>query len=322
MKTEDRGTVKRMICSDCEQYLLQLEGQPYREYRMNWNHSGAALEQHDHPLQLNIELTSYCNLRCKMCNYNFIENKTHKHLSLELVDQIVNEAKSLHVESLWLGAYSEGLLHPDIIEILRKFAQVKSLDYWLLTNGTLLNKRVAETIVDIPLTWLTVSLDAATAETYKQIRGGRLDIVERNIDEFLKIREEKGSKLPFLRVSFVDMKENHNELELFRKKWEGKADIVDVQTLMDFSENAVNAPIDGSFVCRDLYRMLSIKYDGELLPCCSAAYESAGKNFYLKDVSIQQFWNSNFHKALLESVRSKKYLPHCMRCVRCFRPMH
>ena len=169
---EDRGTVKRFENFDYEEYLAQRKGESYREYRRAWNQTGNMMEKHPHPLQLNIELTSFCNLRCKMCYYNFFENKTREYMSMELVDQIVKEAKQLRTESIWLGAYSEALLHPHMVEILRKFAEVESEDYWLLTNGTLLSKEISETLVDIPLTWLSVSLDAATQETYKKVRGG------------------------------------------------------------------------------------------------------------------------------------------------------
>ena len=321
MKVEDRGPIKRVINSDFEGYLSEVKGKAYCEYRKNWNSYGNLQKAGLHPMQLNIELTSYCNLRCKMCYYNFVENRTREHMSLELVDQIVREAGELHVESLWLGAYSESLLHPNIIEVIKRFAKVKSMDFWLATNGVLLNRELSETIVDIPLTWLTVSLDAATSETYKQIRGGRLEVVERNILQFLEIREMRNSQLPFLRVSFVDMKENHKELEMFQEKWAGKADIVDVQTLVDFSENGIRADVNKSFICRDVGRLLSIKYDGELLPCCNSSYKNKEERFFLQNTSIQQFWESDFHKKLLDSVRCKQYLPCCAECVRRYRPL-
>lgn len=316
MKVEDRGKVQRTINSDFEEYLFQRKGESYREYRRAWNRTGDELEKHPHPLQLNIELTSFCNLWCKMCYYNFIENKTRESMPLELVEQIVKEAKELQVESIWLGAYSEALLHPHIVQVLQKFAEVESEDYWLLTNGTLLNREIAGMLVDIPLTWLSVSLDAAIPETYKKIRGGRLELVEKNISEFLEIREKRNSRLPFLRVSFVDMKENHDELELFKEKWKGKADIVDVQTLVDFSSKGLKSEINENFVCKDLYRLLSIKYDGELLPCCNSCYHNAGQRFYVQDCSIQHFWTSDFHETLLKSVQSKQYLPCCAECIR------
>lgn len=311
--------VQRTITSDCEDYLSETKGPSYIEYRKKWDNQGVVNgEKQFSPLQLNIALTSYCNLRCKMCYWSFAENKTREYMPLEMVDRIVKEAKELRVASLWVGSYTESLLHPQIIEVLEKFADVGALDYWLATNGTLLNEEIAEKITELPITWLTVSLDAATAETYRRIRGGDLDIVEKNIYKFLEIRDRKHARLPFLRVSFVDMADNHDELEAFKKKWEKLADKIDVQTLVDYSENAVDADVDNSFSCRDPYRLLSIRHDGELLPCCNFAYRNSRK-FYLQDMSIKQFWESDFHKELSESVRNKQYMPCCMECVRRFR---
>lgn len=314
MITENRGSVQRLITSDCEAYLLQRKGALYREYRKNWDRDEKT--QFPHPMQLNIALTSFCNLHCKMCYRSFFESKTREFMSMELVDQIAEEAKALGVESIWLGASSECLLHPNIIEVLEKFARVGTLDYWLATNGTLLNEKISEKIVELPVTWLTISLDAATPQTYKSIRGGNLDVVEQNISTFLKIREAKNSRLPFLRVSFVDMEENHGELEPFKRKWENVADKIDIQTLVDFSKDIADAPIDEKFDCRDPRRLVDIKHDGEIMPCCNAAYKNCGRRFYLRDMSIQQFWESDFHEKLVESVGKKQYGPCCMECVR------
>lgn len=80
-----------------------------------------------------------------MCYLNFINNNTREYMPLEMIDQIVKEAKELQIASIWLGSYTESLLHPHIIEVLEKFAEVGALDYWLATNGTLLNEEIAET---------------------------------------------------------------------------------------------------------------------------------------------------------------------------------
>lgn len=308
-----------MITSDFEGYLSKVKGSDFRGYRKNWNTTGSTQMPGDHPLQLNIELTSYCNLRCKMCHRNFVESKTREYMSMELVDKIVKEAKELHVESIWLGSGSEMLLHPYCVEILRKFAGVEPLDYWVATNGVLLNQEISETLVDIPVTWLTVSLDAATTETYKRIRGGNLDIVERNITEFLNVRERKNSRLPFLRVSFVNMEDNYDELDVFKQKWENLADVIDVQTLVDFSTDVSANDVNQDFVCSNPFRLIYIHYDGEIFPCCNEAYKNCGKRFYLQDMSIKQFWESSFRKELLESLRRRQYMPCCMDCVRMIR---
>lgn len=309
-----------MKTSDCVAYLSEVKGASYDEYRRKWDAHGTAYEEDQcHPLQLNISLTSYCNLRCKMCYWNFNENKPREYMPLEMVDQIVSEAKELQIASIWLGSYTESLLHPQIIEVLEKFAEIGAPDYWLATNGTLLSEEISEKIIELPITWLTISLDAATAETYKCIRGGNLSTVENNILKFLEIRARKHARLPFLRVSFVDMAENRNELEAFKKKWEKLADIIDVQTFVDFSETGVQADVDKSFTCQNPFRLLSIMHDGELRPCCNFAYKNDTQKFYLRNMSIKQFWESSFHKKLCESIRNRQYLPCCAECVRRFK---
>jgi MoaA/NifB/PqqE/SkfB family radical SAM enzyme len=113
----------------------------------------------------------------------------------------------LKIPSVWLSG-GEPLTHPDICRILNVFGATKPLDYWMVTNGILLNDRVIETIMNCGLTWLSVSIDAANSETYKKIRGGDLDTVQKNIETFTCMRNRSKSRLPFLRVTFVCMADN------------------------------------------------------------------------------------------------------------------
>lgn len=88
----------------------------------------------------------------------------------------------------------------------------------LLTNGTLFNStRWGEFIKNkTGKIYLTVSIDAATEETYKKIRcGGNFKILRENMKFASKLR--KTGELGYFRINFVVQKNNYKEMIDFVK---------------------------------------------------------------------------------------------------------
>ena len=72
-------------------------------------------------------------------------------------------------------------------------------------------------------------MDAGSEDTYKMMRGGDLESLEKAIRKFLLLREEKGKVLPIVRLSFVYHRQNQDEVELFKEKWGNVADYIEIQ---------------------------------------------------------------------------------------------
>jgi MoaA/NifB/PqqE/SkfB family radical SAM enzyme len=72
-----------------------------------------------------------------------------------------------------------------------------------------------ERLIDSPLHNINVSLDAATPDTYRKIRGADFNAVLNNIRNFVHIRDQLGSKAPLLYLNMTLMRANIEELPLF-----------------------------------------------------------------------------------------------------------
>jgi MoaA/NifB/PqqE/SkfB family radical SAM enzyme len=84
------------------------------------------------------------------------------------------------------------------------------------TNGTLINNRWAEKIVDIPFQEVTVSIDGATAATYEYLRrGARLDDVLANVDRIQNIKSRRNSAFPSINFFYVVVRSNYREIPQF-----------------------------------------------------------------------------------------------------------
>lgn len=117
-------------------------------------------------------LTDGCNLRCCHCwiQPRFTGEKIrHQFIDLELVKSIVAQAKPLGLTSVKLTG-GEPLLHPQIPEILA-FIKNEGLSLVVETNGLLCNAEICRLIAGCKKAFVSVSIDAANAETHDAIRG-------------------------------------------------------------------------------------------------------------------------------------------------------
>ena len=316
---DDRNHVKRLVYADVDERLAKIRGQPYVDYRNAFENARINHIRTTQPLQISLELTSYCNLLCKMCYRNYRTNDIRAHMSLEMVDEIARQVCTAGISSIWVGSFTEATLHPEFETIMQKLADTNPLDFWLITNGTMLTTYLSEVLVELPLTKMSVSLDAASPEMYKEIRGGNLNKIERNIMNFIEVRGRKNSIMPFLRVSFVEMEENKHEIDAFKSKWQNIADIVDIQKKTDFSimnkdASLISKANYSNFDCTDIYYQMIIKHDGQLLPCCCGTYETSSP-IYFQDTSISEYWVSPHLLDFVESIESKNYADCCKRCI-------
>jgi heme b synthase len=115
------------------------------------------------------ETTAGCNLRCIHCRRidvadGLVPEDLTSAESKQLIDQIVAFCNPILVLS-----GGEPLIRPDIFEVA-ECAVARGLRVALATNGTLIDKHMAQRIVDAGIRRIAISLDGATAETHDAFR--------------------------------------------------------------------------------------------------------------------------------------------------------
>lgn len=132
---------------------------------------------------LRISLTDRCNLRCVYCmpQDGLQWQARADQLSVDEIARVVETAAQGGVKRVRLTG-GEPLVHPKIVEIVRRIASIKGIeDVSLTTNGMLLEK-LAQPLADAGLTRVNISLDSLDADKFKRItRGGDLNRVWRGI---------------------------------------------------------------------------------------------------------------------------------------------
>lgn len=161
-----------------------------------------------YPRRIILELTNACNLECEMC--------AHSHLifdgsifSMDLLKKV--EPFFSTAEEITLFGYGESLINPYFKDILYEINKYYNLVTYLTTNGYLLDK-VAESIVRNKLTYLSISFDGASPETYNSIRkGSDYHKVIENLKLINEYKKKFNIESPYLRFTFIAMKRNIHE---------------------------------------------------------------------------------------------------------------
>jgi MoaA/NifB/PqqE/SkfB family radical SAM enzyme len=161
-----------------------------------------------YPWRVNFEMSSKCNLRCPMCPQSILD------FERDLTSpEILEHVRSLFpwLEVIDLTGFGEPLLNPLLITVLSELGEHTHTR--MITNGILLSEELGRAFIEHRLRELTVSIDAASAEVYKQQRGSnRFDHILDNIRGLAQLKREARSDYPCLSFNFVMMQSNCREL--------------------------------------------------------------------------------------------------------------
>lgn len=312
--------------------LNNIFGSRFLEYRNNWDRAGRLEYLPEFPLFLDVEPEYQCNMRCIMCIHSLPKTKNPwamaDIMAPDLYERICKEGAAFGLPAITVSNNNEGLLEKYLFEYIDIAARYGVMDIFLGTNGLLLTKEMSQKLISSKITRLLVSIDAASEETYKKIRcNDYFKIVEGNINTFYEERKKVNSSTPLLRVSFVKTSVNQHEIESFRNRWIGKADIISIQDYIspwlfwDSSDKLiVNKEIkdkDPSVKkqCSAIWQRMTIRANGDVLACCNMRNELVLGN--VDTQSIYDIWHGKEMNALREVHASGDYkkIKICRECL-------
>ena len=165
------------------------------------------------PVCLYLETTNRCNLLCTTCPRTYEELEPPADLSWELFTRIVDQVPDLS------RAVLHGVGEPMLVKNLAAMVSyLKERGVYVLfnTNGTVLNARNGRALIDAGLDELRVSLDAATRESFRVVRGSDyFNRILRNVRSFRDLQEREGHARPRVSAWLTGLKETIAELPAF-----------------------------------------------------------------------------------------------------------
>jgi MoaA/NifB/PqqE/SkfB family radical SAM enzyme len=151
----------------------------------------------DFPSQVVVDSTELCNLACIHCQHPAFKKSEHyagrsldPELNEKAVEEVRNSGRGLTQYIRYTGE-GEPLIHPRIFEMLDYAVQRSGTYVTLTTNGTLLNERRIERLINTGVHVVDISIDAFHLETFARIRvNGDLADVRTNVLNLLKANRD------------------------------------------------------------------------------------------------------------------------------------
>lgn len=293
-----------------------------------------------------IEPTSRCNLKCKMCQHSF-DQMQKEDMTLSQFMHILDQMPFL--VNLTLQGLGEPLLNKEIFGMIKE-AKKRNIRVGLSTNATLITKEIAQKIIDSGLDWMYISLDSLNKEIYEDIRrGANFDLVINNIKNFFEL---KGNKRPDTNFWTLIMKENlagiPNVIEFAEELGMNKIILqnnIHNWGYDDFKENVeqiknssdedllkliddikkinsnvnveicTNSIISDNKKCDWPWRSAYITCDGYITPCCMQGSDPKLINFgnIFKD-SIEEILNSKSYQEFRNGLKNGPIPAVCINC--------
>jgi radical SAM protein with 4Fe4S-binding SPASM domain len=284
-------------------------------YRAAWSKSFT--EDPPVPLNIDIELVSFCNLACPFCAWGDNEDFRPMMQGLDFdgkpkrrffdpltVTRLIDECTKIGVPALKFNFRGESTLHPDFSEILAYTADKKVFfDIMVNTNG---NCPPASINGLMRTTKVMVSLDSMIEETYDEMRaGGDLGKACETIRELIR----RGH--PNLWVRRVITKQNQSEpfAQNVHAMFGASVHVSD-HYAFDRSDKQLmlETPDEGwgRQYCGYPSQRLVVTASGKVMACCVAWREETMVGLW-PDQSLTQIWNSKAAQDLRQHLRGGAY---------------
>ena len=270
------------------------------------------------PSFVKIDISPLCNLRCTACvhaepngNPNLekqVFDPKHK-MTLEQFSRIIEQLRG-RASAVSLYYLGDPMVHPDLDRMCRIAAEA-GLQVHVSTNLSfgLTDDRI-RSMVRSGLSHLTVCIDGLTQEKYQRTRvGGNIGRVIDNLKRLCRIRKELGQKEPRLEVQYIMFQHNTDVLEKARQMCEDLG-VDEFATFWGDLHNWTSCdptqfevrgprPKERLPLCNWLYFTTVIKWNGDVIPCCThrqgmqyvpGADARVFGNVFEKDMG--EIWNS------------------------------
>ena len=278
----------------------------------------------DFPLVLNIEPTNACNLKCYLCPRSSNVRQVG-YMDFEFYKQIIDECKR-HKKLKMINFHKDGesTLHPRICDMIKYAKQADVAEaFHINTNGVLLEKGLASDFLLSGISDVTISVDAAREETFKNIKGAKLlSKVESNIEGLFKLKKQLKLSKPFIRVKIMEYEDICGaEIKEFVDRWQDIADEVQVTGVHDWSGSIKGLEVtdevkDERYPCVLLWYMLAINWNG-VVSACNVDWNLSAVVGNANEETLQKIWNGKRIKELRQAELSNnhKLAQVCEKCV-------
>jgi len=315
------------------------KGPRYRQYRLGWVERAVEHDPGEFPLNLNMEVTSRCNLACTFCSQPSLTTDQVGDMPWKLYTDVIAEGERYGVPATNLNGLGEPMLLRRLPEMIAFAKQRGYIDVMFHTNGTIMTESLARALLDSNLDRIIFSVDSPDKATYEAMRiRSNWDKVVANVRFFAELRQRLGRTTPLIRTTMVMTDKTAHQVQDFVKLWKPLADQITLQDLTwrakvlesgewkNSEQSAVPADMDEirsearkrklSFVCPYLYQSAYTFWNGDVIPCSNPNARKYMVMGQLDKQSFHEIWHGKAYQELRILHESGRWDEHpiCRNC--------
>ena len=284
-----------------------------------------------------------CNFKCEYCIYSlprsehgYISDQTFMEMSLykKIIDDIADRNEK--IKMLRFAAIGEPLLHKEIAEMVSyaKAAQIaESID--IVTNGSLLNKKLSDDLVNAGLSRLRISIEGLSDEDYKKHTSSSIDF-RQMVENIKYFYENCGQTRIYIKIIDYMVQDKEKEKKFF-ELFESVCHHIAIEhltpTISEIDYDLISGgmeldkPQNGeclqvSQICPQPFYMMQVNPDGNIVPCCSMKYPAVLGDVHKEN--LLDIWGGDsfnrFRSDMLHSVAQAGTV--CKNCTLYLYDMH
>ncbi|CCO23450.1 radical SAM protein [Maridesulfovibrio hydrothermalis] len=165
-----------------------------------------------YPIYLELGPSGACNHRCRFCGFDFLGYKPD-FMDVEKLTPRLHEMGRLGVKSIMYAGEGEPFLNKGMAEIVVE-TKAAGIDVALTTNAVFMKPEACEKILK-STSWIKVSINAGTAETYSSVHrtdANDFNKVVENLTVAVEIRKKQNASC-ILGAQILLLPENSHEVE-------------------------------------------------------------------------------------------------------------
>jgi pyruvate-formate lyase-activating enzyme len=273
------------------------------------------------PELISLEIASICNLSCIHCPPHLKEfkNEVRKFgiMDIHLFKKLMDEIDLYGKRSIALHKDGEPLLHPKVIEILKRVKTNVNHTVYITTNAHPLKENISKAILENKIDVMNFSIGAASEKFYQKVRGKNFNRVIDNVKYFLDLRKISDWK-PKVLVQIIRLPqfpEMEDEIKEFKKFWSDYDVELQIWDQLSWGVFESDANKLKRYPCYSLWESTFINSDGKSSACCMDWQQkllTGDANIN----SIKEIWQGlqqqNLRKMHIQKIEDQ--LPTCPTC--------
>jgi radical SAM protein with 4Fe4S-binding SPASM domain len=276
------------------------------------------------PLVVQFHPINRCNIRCNYCSFS-VKKSEQTYVSMfpvmnfDLYKKGIDELAAFptKVKTLRLAGLGEPLMHKLMCNMIAYATKMEVAERTeISTNGLLLDRETAGSVVESGLSRLVISIQGLSSTRYKEICGKAIDF-DMLLDNLQYLYKNKGTM--HIHVKIIDTAlENEEERNRFHHTFGGVCDTIGIEYAVpiqpslptdnniwkrDLQHTQYGLPVaEGDVICPLPFYLIHIAPDGMAVPCCAFGYPA-----YIGDLNKQtmrELWHgkqfTEFREQMIE----------------------